>query len=201
MIALPLALALALTGVDAPARNRPHASAATEETASSTSDMSDAEVAQRVQTYLGALDRPVSADRWRALGPRAVPILAGIARDSQALPSRRAKALGALSVLGGTSAQQTILDVARSDVVPFSVRASAIEGAGRLLAAKDLSRELKPIMEHAAHAPVRAVAAETLARHAPRSTCSAVRAQAARERADHRASFGKALERCEQAEP
>jgi hypothetical protein len=198
MIALPLALALALTGVDAPARNRPHASAATQETTSPTSDMSDAEVAQRVQTYLGALDRPVSAGRWRALGPRAVPTLARIAEDSQALPSQRAKALSGLSALGGASAQQAVLDVAKREDVPFSVRASAIEGAGRLLAAKDLSRELEPILRRAGAAPVRAVAAETLARHAP-SACGAVRAQATRESPRHRASFGKALERCGQA--
>jgi hypothetical protein len=200
MIALPLALALALAGIDTPARNRPRAPAAREEAAPS-SDMSDAEVAQRVRTYLGAIDVPVSADRWRALGPRAVPILAGIAKDSQELPSRRAKALGALSILGGTSAQQTVLDVARNEAAPFAVRASAIEGAGRLVAAKDLARELKPVLEGAADAPVRAVAAETLARRAPRSACSAVRAQAAREGAGHRASFGRALERCGQAAP
>jgi len=200
MIALPLALALALNGVDTPTRNRPHAPAVTGET-TATTEMRDAEVAQRVQTYLGALDRPVPADRWRALGPRAVPILAGIAEDPQALPSRRAKALGALSILGGTSAQRTILDVARSEAVPFSVRASAIEASGRVLAARDLSRELKPILERAADAPVRAVAAETLARHAPQSACGTVRAQVAREAAGHRASFGRALERCGQAEP
>jgi hypothetical protein len=200
MIALPLALALALGGLELPARSRPPAPAAAEAEALP-DELTDAELEERIQTYLGAIDVPVPADRWRALGPRAVPFLAGIARSSQALPSRRARALRALSLLGGTTARQTVLEVARSEEAPFTVRASAIEGAGRLLPAKELSRTIRPIMEGARRATVRAVAAETLARRAPRSACSAVRAQAAREGPRHRASFGRALGRCEQAAP
>jgi hypothetical protein len=198
MTALPLLLTIALTGVGTPARNHPRAATAAE--AAPATEMSDAEVAQRVRTYLGALDAPISANRWRALGPRAVPVLATIAKDPDALPTRRAKALDALSALGGTTARDTVLELVRSEEPPFAVRASAIEGAGRLLAATDLSRELETILKRAGEAPVRAVAAETLARHAP-SACGKVRAQVAREAPGHRASFGKALDRCRQAAP
>ncbi len=198
MMALPLALALALAAPGTPARNRP-ASRPTSTSAAEAApaaDLSDAEVAERVRTYLGAIDSPVRADQWRALGTAAVPVLEAVAKDPEALPTRRAKAVGALSVLGGTRARRVVLDVARSEEAPFAVRASALDGAGHLLAAKDLVRELRPVMEKAADAPVRATAAEILARHAPRSTCGAVRAQAARERDDGRSSFGAALERC-----
>jgi hypothetical protein len=201
MTALSLALLLALTGLGTPARNaRPTAGEAPAGTAT-TEDLPAAEVANRVRAYLGAIDTPIAAERWRALGPRAVTPLEAVVRDPDALPSRRAKAVDALSVLGGARAKQLVLETARSEHEPFGVRASALRGASRLLATKELVKQLRPVLEGAHDPTVRATAAEVLARHAARSSCQAVRAQAAREGGDVRGRFTPALARCGSAAP
>ncbi|MFL5261268.1 MAG: hypothetical protein ACJ79L_02515, partial [Anaeromyxobacteraceae bacterium] len=74
--------------------------------------------------------------------------------------------------------------------------ASALRGAGRVLPAKELPGALATVLERAREAPVRAVAAEVLAQHAPVAACGAVRAQAAREAVEVRPAFGNALGRC-----
>jgi hypothetical protein len=194
MTAISLTLLLALAG------GRPvHHAPATEQAqppAASPSALSDEEVAQRVDEYLGTIDTPITADEWRALGPRAVNRLAAIATDAEALSTRRAKAVGALSVLGGSRARQVVVELAQSEQAPFAVRASALHGAGRLLGAKSLSKTLGPVLEKAREPPVRAVAADVLAGRAGASGCSAVRAQVAREPEETRGHFARALERC-----
>ena len=196
MTALSLTLLVALSGLGTPPRNaRPPVTQPPAQTTTA-QDLSDEEMASQVHAYLGSIDTPISAGRWRALGPRAVTPLEAVVRDPSALPSRRAKAVEALSVLGGARSRKVVLEVARSEAEPFGVRASALRGAGRMLATKDLLQELRPIMEGAREAPTRATAAEVMARHAPRSSCKAVRAQADREARDARMQFGPALERC-----
>ena len=193
MTAISLTLLLALAGRPA------HQAPATEQVQPSTASpqaLSDQEVAQRVDEYLGTIDTPITADEWRALGPRAVNRLAAVATDTEALSSRRGKALGALTALGGARARQVVLDTARSEQAPFAVRASALRGAGHLLGPKSLSTALSPVLEKAHEAPVRATAAEVLAAHAGASGCSAVRAQVAREPQETRGHFARALESC-----
>ena len=191
MTAISLTLLLALAGRPA------HQAPATEQpSTASPQALSDQEVAQRVDEYLGTIDTPITADEWRALGPRAgwrgPP---GRWRPPRA-GSRRGKALGALTALGGARARQVVLDTARSEQTPFAVRASALRGAGHLLDPKSLSKTLSPVLEKARDAPVRATAAEVLAAHAGASGCSAVRAQVAREPQETRGHFARALERC-----
>ena len=191
MTAISLTLLLALAGRPA------HQAPATEQpSTASPQALSDQEVAQRVDEYLGTIDTPITADEWRALGPRAVNRLAAVATDPEALSSRRGKALGALTALGGARARQVVLDTARSEQAPFAVRASALRGAGHLLGPKSLATTLSPVLEKARDAPVRATAAEVLAAHAGASGCSAVRAQVAREPQETRGHFARALERC-----
>jgi len=195
MTALSLTLLVALTAPGTPARNaRPRSD--TPAATAPAQDLSDAEVESRVRTYLGAIDTPISADRWRALGPRAVAPLEAVLRDPNALPSRRAKAVEALSVVGGARARQLVLETARAEQEPFGVRASALRGAPRVLPAKELARQLRPVMERAEDPTIRATAAEVLARHAAKSSCAAVRAQASREEGEARGQFANAIERC-----
>ncbi|MFL5301697.1 MAG: hypothetical protein ACJ79R_15280, partial [Anaeromyxobacteraceae bacterium] len=147
------------------------------------------------ETYLGAIDTRIPAARWRALGDRAVgPLLAVVQGDR--FPSQRARALDALSVVGGARAREALLAAARSEKEPFAVRASALRGAGRVVPAKELPGALATVLERAREAPVRAVAAEVLAQHAPVAACGAVRAQAAREAVEVRPAYGNALGRC-----
>jgi hypothetical protein len=157
---------------------------------------SDAEVHDRVDAWLGAIDRPIAPERWRALGPRAVPALAAVANDAGALPSRRAAAIAALSAIGGDAARDASLALARSDRAPFSVRASALESAGRLVPAADLARDLAPVLASASDRGVRAAAAKVLADRAPAEACGAIRAQAAREHERARPAFAGALGKC-----
>ncbi|GEJ59349.1 hypothetical protein [Anaeromyxobacter diazotrophicus] len=198
MTALSLALLLALGG--RPTHPLPPSPAAQAPAATSPA-LSDEEVAQRVDGYLSSIDTPVTAAEWRALGPAAVGRLAAVATDAGALPTRRAKALGALSVLGGARARQVVLETAQSEQAPFAVRASALRGAGRLLGPKTLAKKLAPVLQQAREAPVRATAAEVLAGHAGAAGCAAVRAQAAREPGEARGHFARALERCGPGSP
>jgi HEAT repeat protein len=200
MTALSLALVLLLAGVGTPPRNARPTTGETPAEGSAAEGLSDEQVASQVEAYLGSIDTPVSAGRWRALGPRAVAPLAEVVHDANALPSRRAKAVEALSAVGGARSREIVLEVARSEEEPFGVRASALRGAGRMLGTKELVRELRPVMERAHEAPTRATAAEVLARHAPRSSCQAVRAQANREARAVR-MYARALERCQAAAP
>jgi len=199
MTALSLTLLVLLSGVGTPPRNTRPPATETPAEPPAAQELSDEQVASQVQAYLGSIDTPVSAARWRALGPRAVAPLEEVVRDENALPSRRAKAVEALSVVGGSRAREIVLDVARSEQEPFGVRASALRGAGRMLGTSALVRELRPVMEKARQAPTRATAAEVLARHAPRSACQAVRAQADRESRETRPQYGRALDSCRTA--
>ncbi len=200
MTTASLTLLVALAGLGTAPRNTRPPETQPPAGTSEAQGLTDDQVAARVHAYLGSIDTPISAARWRALGSRAVAPLETVVRDGSALPSRRAKAVEALSVLGGARARKVVLQVARSEDEPFGVRASALRGAGRMLPAKDLIQELRPVMESAREAPTRATAAEVLARHAPRSSCGAVRAQAGREARSTRVQFGAALDRCGEAE-
>jgi hypothetical protein len=199
MTLLTVALTLALAAPGAPARNaRSPAPAANPPPSTGEIDrtLTDADIAARVETYLGAIDTPISPARWKALGERAVGPLVAVAQGGNAFPSERARALQALSHIGGPRAKEALLTVARSDREPFAVRASALRGAARVVPAGELSAELGTVLQRARDAPLRAVAAEVLANHAPGAGCAAVRAQAARETAEARPAFGGALDRC-----
>ena len=199
MNALTILLTLTLAGLPPSARRaRPSSPPPAAEPAApeGAAALSDAEVAERAVAYLGAIDRPVSAEAWRALGPGAVAPLEAVARDPQALPTRRARALTALSALGGDRARQVVLDAVRAGQGPYAVRASALRAAGRLLDAKALAAELRPVMEGRAEVALRAAAAEVLARNGGAGGCTAVKKQALRERGAARLGFERALERC-----
>ena len=157
---------------------------------------SEAARADRIEALLGSIDVAATPEEWRALGPAAVPALERLARDPGDFPSRRARALQGLSFLGGAAARQALVDLSRDDALPFSVRASAIEGAGRLLPPAELVRELQPALTASRHRAVRAVAAEVLAARAPAQGCGALRAQVAREPAAGRAVFWRAASGC-----
>src|SRR5207249_11501496 len=145
---------------------------------------SDEDLRARIDTFLGSIDTPISAAQWRALGPKAVPMLEEIATDAKKLPTRRARALDGLSLVahpGDESASSTAARLARSDAEPPIVRMAAVRAAGRLIASARLMAALQPVLE-GSDARLRAVAAETLARRAPDEACDAILAQAEKER-------------------
>ena len=186
-----LALALAM----GPGRNAPHP--ASPDAPPAAAPATDAELRQQIDAYLGSFDTPITVERWKALGPRAVPLLAAAARDPQRFPSRRAKAIAALGAVGGPEARDAVLAAARSPDEPFAVRATAMYAAGSLLSSQALVRELKPVMEREREPALRGVAADVLSRHAAGNGCAAVRAQVQKEPPQSRGHFTQALERCD----
>lgn len=152
------------------------------------------DVRDRVRSHLGAIDRPVSAETWRALGPEAEPVLLEAAASDAELPTRRARALEGLAALGGARAEELHLRLARARAEPAVVRSSAVRGLGRLLEPARLAREVRPLLQDESPR-VRLASAEVLARRAPAEACGDVRAQAARERGSAR--WARALGACE----
>jgi HEAT repeat protein len=182
MLVHVVALTLAL-GAPAPAAARP---------------ATDQDVRDQVISHLGAIDRPVSAETWRALGPAAEPVLLEVAGSASQPPTRRARALEGLAALGGARAEELHLRLARARAAPPLVRSGAVRGLGRLLAPARLAAEVRPLLADGS-GRVRQVAGEVLARRAPGEACVDVRAQAAREPV--RAPWARALSACDRAAP
>lgn len=153
-----------------------------------------AEVRARTRALLGAIDRPVSPEAFRRLGPEAEVALAEIAL-SDPYPAFRARALGALAALGAPRAEELHRRVATDLAAPRTARRAAVRGLARLVSPERAAAELRPLLEQDADPGVRAAAAEALARAAPSAGCGAVRRQAAREAARPDGSRGAALGR------
>ncbi|TMA27773.1 MAG: hypothetical protein E6J78_08865 [Deltaproteobacteria bacterium] len=156
--------------------------------------LSDEEIARRANGYLGSIDTPISAEQWRALGPRAATVLEPIIGDRNALPTRRAKAIDGLVAAAPSRAAQLVGKLARDETEPVVVRVAALHGARRALPSAKLIAELKPVLESARDPGLRGVAAEVIT-HA-KGGCAAVRARLEREGADERAAYDRALRRC-----
>jgi HEAT repeat protein len=157
------------------------------------------QVRAQVESYLDAIDTPVRPEQWRALGPDAAPVLEAIAQDPKKLPTRRARALAALAVVGSPRASRLMITIAQSESEKSVVRMSALRAAGDLLDPAGLVVAVKPVLEGAKDTRVRAAAAGVLARRSPREGCASVRTQSAREKSEARASFARALEACDAA--
>jgi hypothetical protein len=156
----------------------------------------DDDLRARVHSYLGAIDRPVRAEDWRALGPDAVPLLEEVVASDD-LPTRRAAALSGLAAIGGDRAHAAVLARAQSEREPFVVRKAALHGAGRLLAGEALVSALRPALEKAGSPAVRGAAADVLAKRGGAAGCAAVRARAGAEQGAARAALQRALRRCD----
>jgi HEAT repeat protein len=159
-------------------------------------NLSDDEIREQIETYLGTIDTPISIARWRSLGPRAAPFLEEIAASPRALPSQRALAIDGLSAVGGDRAKGVLAQLARGEEEPLIVRLSAVRGMGRVERGNGLAVALRPVLEGAKDARVRGQAAAALAEHAAKSGCAAVKAQAQKEDEEARVHYRKALARC-----
>lgn len=179
-VLVPALLALALSAADAPAPPPPGPARA------------------RVVALLGAIDRPVSPEVFRRLGPDGEAALVDVARSHE-LPAYRARALEALAGLRAAPAEALHRSLANDPAAPAPVRRAAVRGLARLLAPERAAVELGPFVSDDADASVRAAAAGALALAAPGEACAAVRRQAAREPAASRAAFRRALSACERA--
>lgn len=153
--------------------------------------MSDAEVREKANAYLGVIDRAIPAEQWRALGPRAAEVLEPIATDPNAMPTRRAQAVDGLAAAAPERAAAVAPGLARDGKQPLVVRVAAIHATASALSSSRAVSELKPVLQ-GAHAGLRAEAAEVLSRH---GGCAAVKRQAARE-TERPGAWRRALARC-----
>jgi len=158
--------------------------------------LSDAELRERVEAYLGAIDRPVGASRWKALGPQAAPILEAVIADEAQFPSRRAKAVDGLVAAAPDRAASLVGKLARDERQPSVVRVAALHGAGEVLPPAKAVSELRPVLRTAKSTGMRAQAAEVLARK--QGGCAEVRGQVARESQQHRDAFSRAMKQCQE---
>ncbi|HYY52293.1 MAG TPA: hypothetical protein VE755_05440 [Myxococcales bacterium] len=156
--------------------------------------LSDAELRERVDAYLGAIERPAGAARWKALGPQAAPILEAVIADEGQFPSRRAKAVDGLVAAAPDRAAAIVGKLARDERQPPVVRIAAMHGAGQVLPPAKAVSELRPVLRTAKTTGMRAQAAEVLARK--QGGCAEVRDQVAREQADRRDAFARAMKQC-----
>ena len=157
--------------------------------------LSDAELRERVEGYLGAIDRPVGAARWKALGPQAAPILEAVIADEAQFPSRRAKAVDGLVAAAPDRAAPLVGKLARDERQPSVVRVAAMHGAGQVLSSAKAVSELRPVLRTAKSRGIRAQAAEVLARK--QGGCAEVRGQVEREQAENRDAFARAMKQCQ----
>lgn len=157
---------------------------------------SDAETRAHAEALLGAIDRPVSSARWKALGPAALDVLAEVAASGDRMPSLRANALGALASVDPARAEPLARAIADSDGAPPAVRQTAVRVLGRMLPPARLRSAIAPVLRAAPDTALRAVAAETLARHAPDLGCAEVMDQISLEPEGDRVAFERAAALC-----
>ena len=155
--------------------------------------LSDEEIRERIDTFMGTIDTRISPEQWKALGTRGAAILEGLAQDPNLLPSRRAKAVVGLSAIGAETSSGVLLSLARSQQAPVNVRLTAVHGIAGVVAPSEIAPALKPILEESEEGHVRAAAAEVLSRH---GGCGLVRAQARRER--DALTLQRAVQSCDQ---
>ncbi|HTO97446.1 MAG TPA: hypothetical protein VMK66_10425 [Myxococcales bacterium] len=156
--------------------------------------LSDEELRERVETYLGTIDRPVSQERWKALGPQAAPILEAVIGSSSELPTRRAMAVDGLTAVSPDRAAQMVGNLARDEKQPTVVRVAAMHGAMRVYPSARVISELRPVLRSAKSPGLRAEAADLISRK--QGGCAEVREQLGREKAEHKPAFDRAMKRC-----
>jgi HEAT repeat protein len=128
----------------------------------------------RVDGLLGSY-RPVSVAEWHALGPDAAPALEAVARDLQALPTRRARALAALGVLRPETAAPLVRQLASDHGALRVLRSAAVDMVPEILGAGSVDF-LTPFLRDP-DAVVRQRSAEALAASGP-AGCRVVVAEA-----------------------
>jgi hypothetical protein len=196
MFSILLAALLAAPGITQQRPPQPQVPAAGDQPVQPNADLSADEVRQHVEGYLGSIDTPITANHWKALGPRAVPLLERIAMDQNELPTRRAKAIDGLTALGDTRAPALFKHIASQDSEKINVRFAAVRGLAQVTPPAQAVTSLKPILQGAKDSRVRALAAEQIAIRSRGKSCDLVKAQLDRETDAARGHYGRAMKQC-----
>ena len=137
----------------------------------------DAGLRGQVEGLLGSYGT-VPAERWRALGPEAAPILASVVTDATVLPTFRARALAALGVVDPALAAPHVRRLLADPSAPVALRSSAIGAAPSVLGESAAAPLLQPLLS-GDDPTLTTVSARSLAR-AGTAGCAMVRAEARR---------------------
>jgi len=180
------------TGTSRSASKKPVATALPPSSGQS-AGLSDEEVKSQVGAYLGSIDTPISRESWRALGPRGAAQLIAVLDDGRMLPTRRARAVDGLAMMGWSDAAPTVLAVASNETENVAVRFAAIRALSALMP-ETADAPLTLLMKTSKEARVRAVAAEMLSERV--GGCAVINTQLATETDEARAFFGRAQKQC-----
>jgi hypothetical protein len=192
MIATTFAVALCLA--TAPDRAAQKRRAAPVETAAAPS-RPEAEVRELIEAWLGAIDTPISAASWRSLGPAARPLLRAVADDEHRLPTRRARAVGALAAFAAVDDRPAFEGMMLDEQAPLVVRLAAVRALAAGTPDAELPAVLGSVLERPMDVRVRAHAALSLVRRLP-SACGALELRLRGEDPAERERFGAALQQC-----
>src|SRR5262249_8021605 len=130
----------------------------------------------------------------RALGPQAADELESVVKDPDAYPSRRAKAVDGLTAAAPDRAARLVGALIRGEKQPPAVGGAAVHRAAEGPAPGDAQRGVERGPRWAGSAGMRRTAADVMSR--TKGGCAAVRKQASRESAEHRAAWRDVLDRC-----
>jgi hypothetical protein len=183
-------LVAALLSVPPVGRDRPKGSAPSQPTPQA--HLTDEEVRAKVDAWLGAIDRPITAEQWKSLGPRAAAVLEPVVTDPDAFPTSRAIAMDGLAAVAPNRAAALAPGLARDERQPVVLRVAAVHATGAVLSAPAAQRELKPVLR-GRDPGLRGEAAEVLSR---RGGCAAVREEALQDQAQAAGSWQRAIARC-----
>jgi hypothetical protein len=167
------------------------------ETAPPQAPLSDEELRQRIEAYLGSIDTRIPAARWKALGVRAADVLEPIVENESELPSRRAMAVSALVLVAPERAAPLVSRLAVDEKQPLPVRIESLHGVGRTSSPALAAQTASKVLRTAREPGVRGAAAEVMAGSGS-SGCAQVKAQVAREAAELRPAYRRALARCKE---
>jgi hypothetical protein len=196
MLSLILAALLAAPGITQKRPPPQKAPASEDQQVQPKDELSAEEVQRHVEGYLGSIDTPITANQWKQLGPRAVPMLERIAMSQNELPTRRAKAIDGLAAIGDSRAPALFKRIAGQQNEPINVRFAAVRGVAQMTPRDQAAQALKPILQNANDSRVRALAAEQIAVRSRGKSCDMVRAQLEREKEDVRGHYGRAMKQC-----
>ncbi|MEE2789965.1 MAG: HEAT repeat domain-containing protein [Myxococcota bacterium] len=112
--------------------------------------LTQAQLLERVNDLLNMFSGAPTADDWTKLGPQAVPVLGGIARDKTTLVTRRKKAIAGLSFFTGQDSRALLKTLVTSESESHRIRGQAALSYA-LVAGKDAVIDLVPLLSASKH--------------------------------------------------
>ena len=108
-------------------------------------DLTNAQLLERINDLLNMFAGAPTADDWTKLGPQAVPVLGGIARDKTTLVTRRKRAIAGLSFFPNVECRTLLKALVTNEQESYRIRGQAALSYA-LVAGKDAVNDLTPLL-------------------------------------------------------